>query len=95
MMNVMNIAGLLRRLLFPVLLALVTSTQAQDVEALMKRVKAKLELVNDYKADGLLKTDVPFMKVPESKVSIFYKKPDKFKIKKVLLFRAHHWTQNW
>jgi outer membrane lipoprotein-sorting protein len=82
MMKVMNIVGLLRRLLFPVLLVLVTSARAQDVEGLMKRVKAKLELVNDYKAEGLLKTDVPFMKVPESKVSIFYKKPDKFKIKK-------------
>lgn len=56
--------------------------QAQDVEGLMKRVRAKLELVNDYKADGLLKTEVPFLKVPESKVSIFYKKPNKFKIKK-------------
>jgi outer membrane lipoprotein-sorting protein len=29
-----------------------------------------------------MKTDVSFMKVPESKVTIFYKKPDKFKIKK-------------
>ncbi|MBC7828439.1 MAG: hypothetical protein H7122_11885 [Chitinophagaceae bacterium] len=55
---------------------------AQDVNALMKRVRAKLDLVNDYKADGLLKTDVPFIKVPESKVSVFYKKPNKFRIKK-------------
>ena len=55
---------------------------AQDVEALMKKVKSKLELVNDYKAEGVLKTDVPFMKIPQSKVSVFYKKPNKFKIKK-------------
>lgn len=60
----------------------VAYTQAQNVEALIQRVKAKLELVNDYQAEGQLKTDVPFMKVPESKVSIFYKKPNKFKIKK-------------
>lgn len=57
-------------------------TRAQNVEGLMKKIKTKLELVNDYKAEGLLKTDVPFMKVPESKVSVFYKRPDKFKIKK-------------
>jgi len=74
----------LRKLVFPSFLLLFFSAyaEAQDVTGLMKRVKAKLELVKDYKADGLLKTDVPFMKVPESKVSIFYKKPNKFKIKK-------------
>jgi outer membrane lipoprotein-sorting protein len=81
-MNVMNIVPKLRRCLIPIFLLLVASTHGQDVEELMKRVKAKLELVNDYKAEGLLKTDVPFMKVPESKVSIFYKKPNKFKIRK-------------
>lgn len=54
----------------------------QNVEALVQRVKAKLELVNDYQADGQLKTDVPFMKMPESKVSVYYKKPNKFKIRK-------------
>lgn len=54
----------------------------QDVDGLMKRVKAKLELVNDYKAEGELKTDVSFMKVPASKVSVYYKKPNKFKIRK-------------
>jgi outer membrane lipoprotein-sorting protein len=65
------------------LLILISPTiHAQDIEALMKKVRLKLELVNDYKADGLLKTDVPFMKVPESRVSVFYKKPNKFKIKK-------------
>ncbi len=66
------------------ILVLLTSPylRAQEVQELMKQVKAKLELVNDYKAEGLLKTDVPFIKVPESKVSVFYKKPDKFKIKK-------------
>ena len=54
----------------------------QDIEALVKRVQAKLEQVSDYQAQGQLKTDVPFMKVPESSVSIYYKKPDKFKIRR-------------
>ena len=54
----------------------------QDIDGLMIKVKAKLEQVNDYKADGQLKTDVPFMKIPDSKVSVYYKKPNKFKIKK-------------
>lgn len=55
---------------------------AQDAQALMKKVKAKLEKVNDYRADGILTTDIPFMKVPESKVIVYYKRPNKFRIKK-------------
>lgn len=54
----------------------------QDIDVLVKRVQAKLEQVSDYQAEGQLKTDVPFMKVPESSVSIYYKKPNKFKIRK-------------
>ncbi|HEY8896405.1 MAG TPA: hypothetical protein VIM79_16375 [Niastella sp.] len=56
--------------------------RAQDANELIKKVKEKLALVNDYQAEGVMKTDVSFMKVPESKVTIYYKKPDKFKIKK-------------
>lgn len=57
-------------------------SRAQDANDLIKKVKEKLALVNDYQADGVMKTDVSFMKVPESKVTIYYKKPDKFKIRK-------------
>jgi hypothetical protein len=56
--------------------------KAQDANELIKKVKDKLALVTDYQAEGVMKTDVSFMKVPESKVTIYYKKPDKFKIKK-------------
>jgi outer membrane lipoprotein-sorting protein len=56
--------------------------RAQDANALITKVKEKLALVSDYQAEGVMKTDVSFMKVPESKVIIYYKKPDKFKIKK-------------
>ena len=65
-----------------VLLLSVPHIYGQDIDGLMKKVRAKLELVNDYRADGQLKTDVPFMKIPESKVSVYYKKPNKFKIRK-------------
>lgn len=78
----MNKSGLIRKLLPLFLLTVSVSVRSQDVEGLMKKVKTRLELVNDYKAEGQLKTDVPFMKVPTSKVSVFYKKPNKFKIKK-------------
>lgn len=63
-------------------LILSTTSFAQDATALVNKVKTKLDKVNDYTADGVLKTDVSFIKAPISKVKVFYKKPDKFKLKK-------------
>jgi len=54
---------------------------AQDVRALLKQVKDKYDKVNDYTADGKMKTNVQFMKTPEADVKVYYKKPDKLKIK--------------
>ena len=59
-----------------------TKTPAQDTDALIKRVKAKLNRVNDYVAEGSMKTDVAFIKAPAGRIKVFYKKPDKFKIKR-------------
>jgi outer membrane lipoprotein-sorting protein len=53
----------------------------QDVNALIKKVSAKIDLVNNYEADGKMKTNVTFLKVPESVVKIYFKKPNKLKIK--------------
>ena len=55
---------------------------SQDAAALVKKVKAKLDKVNDYTADGKMKTDVAFIKAPAGKVKVLYKKPNMFKIKK-------------
>jgi outer membrane lipoprotein-sorting protein len=49
---------------------------------LVMKVKAKLDLVNDYEADGNMKTDVSFIKAPIGKVKIYFKKPNKFRLKK-------------
>ncbi len=54
---------------------------AQDVNALLDKVRSKLNLVKDYQASGTMKLNVSFLKVPDSKVSIYYKQPDKFRIK--------------
>ncbi|HEX5154450.1 MAG TPA: hypothetical protein VFW07_23550 [Parafilimonas sp.] len=51
---------------------------AQDANALIVKVKAKLDKVNDYTANGVLKTDIPFIKAPVSNVKVYYKKPDHF-----------------
>jgi outer membrane lipoprotein-sorting protein len=55
---------------------------SQDMMPLVKRVKAKLDKVNDYTATGTMKTDVAFIKAPIGKVTIYFKKPNKFKLKK-------------
>ncbi len=54
---------------------------AQDINALVQKVKAKLEQVNDYEAAGKMKTNVSFLKVPIATIKLYYKKPDKLKIK--------------
>jgi outer membrane lipoprotein-sorting protein len=54
---------------------------AQDANGLLQKVRARLEQVNDYQATGLMKTNVSFLKVPEAPVTVYFKKPDKLKIK--------------
>ncbi|QEC41952.1 LolA family protein [Pseudobacter ginsenosidimutans] len=71
------------RWLFLIAISMCSMTaKAQDAAALVKRVKAKLETVNNYEANGVMKTNVSFIKVPDSKITVYYKKPDKFRIKK-------------
>ncbi len=54
----------------------------QEANTLVDKVKAKLDKVNDYKADGRMKIDVSFIDAPPSNVTVYYKKPDKFRVKK-------------
>jgi hypothetical protein len=55
---------------------------SQEVNELVMKVRAKMDVVKDYKASGQLKTDVSFLKIPVARVNVFYKKPDQFRIKK-------------
>jgi outer membrane lipoprotein-sorting protein len=54
---------------------------AQDAAALLQKVRDRLDRVNDYQATGIMKTNVSFLKVPEAQVTVYFKKPDKLKIK--------------
>lgn len=62
-------------------LTAITVKAQEDVNTLIKKVSAKIDLVNNYEADGKMKTNVTFLKVPESAVKIYFKKPNKLKIK--------------
>ena len=53
---------------------------AQQADALLKKVRDKLNSVKSYEAQGMIKTDVSFIKIPESKVTVLFKNPDKFRI---------------
>jgi outer membrane lipoprotein-sorting protein len=67
-----------------VLIAMVSTfiVKAQEnVNALIQKVNAKIEKVNDYTAEGKMKTKVVFLKVPVSAVKIYFKKPNRLKIK--------------
>jgi outer membrane lipoprotein-sorting protein len=69
-------------LLFVFAIQLSVAAYSQDMTALVAKVKTKLDQVNDYEADGRMKTDVAFIKAPIGKVKVFYKKPNKFRLKK-------------
>jgi outer membrane lipoprotein-sorting protein len=62
-------------LLFPFTL------QAQDAAGLVKAIRAKLDKINDYHATAELKTRIPFLRVPDAEVEVFFKKPDHIKIR--------------
>lgn len=57
------------------------TAHAQDAAALVQKVRTKLEKVNDYEAAGKMKTNVSFLKVPVATIKMYFKKPNKIKIK--------------
>ena len=48
---------------------------------LVQKVREKINLVNDYQANGKMKTNVSFLKVPVATVKLYFKKPERLKIK--------------
>ncbi|HSU28788.1 MAG TPA: hypothetical protein VLJ68_10425 [Chitinophagaceae bacterium] len=57
--------------------------QGDNAQEVIRKVKLKLDKVNDYVADGNMKTNVIFIKAPIAKVKIYFKKPNKLKIRNV------------
>ncbi|HEY4063319.1 MAG TPA: hypothetical protein VGM30_15540 [Puia sp.] len=67
--------------LFLLLPFLQVPAQTPDAAALLQKVRARLDQVNDYQATGIMKTNVSFLKVPEATVAVYFKRPDKLKIR--------------
>jgi hypothetical protein len=56
------------------------NVKAQTAEEIIQKIKTKLEKIDDYEAEGKMKTNVAFIKAPVATVKVFYKKPDKILI---------------
>lgn len=54
---------------------------AQDGKALIKEINKKFAQVNDYKADVAMKFDLPGIKIKPMRGRVYYKRPDKFRIR--------------
>ncbi|HMG67281.1 MAG TPA: hypothetical protein VK588_06325 [Chitinophagaceae bacterium] len=59
----------------------ITATiKSQTAEKILQEVKSKLEKVNEYEANGKMRTNVAFIKAPIADVKIYYKKPNMLRI---------------
>ncbi len=71
----------LRKLLLVFFGFAVGTSYAQSPNDLVQKIKTKLGKVNSYEADAKMKTNVSFLKVPQADITIYFKRPDKIKIK--------------
>lgn len=53
----------------------------QDINVLVAKAKQKIDKVNNYVANGRMKTNVAFLKVPVADVNVYFSKPNKLAIK--------------
>ncbi len=68
--------------LFFVLLVLGFQVKAQeDAKVVIGRVLDKFNTVKDYQADALIDTKISFLNMLPQKAKIFYKQPNKFRVK--------------
>ena len=68
-------------LLFSCLTVSFYYASAQDINTLVQKAKIKIESVNNYEASGKMRTNVAFLKVPVATVKVYFKKPNRLKVK--------------
>ena len=74
-----NIVCYFLAFVFPIFLSVNLMAQT---DPLIEKVSQKLAQVNDYVAEGVMKTDVAFIKASLGKVKVYFKKPNLLKVKK-------------
>ncbi|PKL83267.1 MAG: hypothetical protein CVV24_05915 [Ignavibacteriae bacterium HGW-Ignavibacteriae-3] len=72
----------MKKLMIIILLltSIASLAQSKDAKKLLDAVIEKFNKVNDYKVDASIKLDMNFIKVPDMKAKVFFKKPDKMKV---------------
>lgn len=59
---------------------------AQDIHIILANIKIKMNKIKDYEAEGQMKTKVVFLKLPVAAVKLYFKNPNKFKLKTSKVF---------
>jgi len=55
-------------------------SQNTDPEIMLERVKEEFKKIENYKADITVIVDIPFIKMPERRATLYFKQPDKIHI---------------
>jgi len=55
-------------------------SQDKDPEIILERVKEEFKRIENYKADITVKVDIPFIKMPDRRATLYFKQPDKIHI---------------
>lgn len=72
----------MRSIFFVLLLVIIHfSGKAQSPKAMMYQCFTKFSTLNDFKSDVVIQFDVPRVNIQQTKGKLFYKKPNKFRIK--------------
>ena len=71
----------MKTIIFTLLMFTIAAAQTRDPEAILNKVKNEFSKIEDYEVDVTIKIDINFLKVPESKAKIYFKQPDKVKLK--------------
>ncbi|MBK7104565.1 MAG: hypothetical protein IPH62_04715 [Ignavibacteriae bacterium] len=64
-----------------ILFTITNFAQDKNAEKIISAIKSKIDKVDNYSADVEISVKFDFLKMPKSKAEIFFKKPDKFKLK--------------
>jgi outer membrane lipoprotein-sorting protein len=63
-----------------VAISFIVPGQTKNPDKILNEVKKNFDKIDDYSVDVTIKMDVSFLKVPDTKAKIYYKKPDKVNI---------------
>ncbi len=67
----------MKKLLFLFFVGVTVFAQTPDPKKILNEVVAKFAKVKDYQVDAYVKLDIPFVKMPDRKLTIYYKQPNK------------------